>query len=509
MRRSFFRSVFTRLLVAFFSILLVTLLVQSLLLGAIYQANLQQRQQQDMLTFTQNLASSASEVPRVNVGTDFLRSVRSDANFRAVVNNAARQYDSIIWLADAFNNVIQVETGENTLGDQVPDGTIRVGESARFLFDRVFKGETIMIEGTLDGLFRTPMMTVGVPIYSGSTVVGAVITHVQVHAMAPLYALVNWTAVRVAIVASLVGFVLIYGIARRIILPLRQMRNAAGEIAANRFDGPIPVTSDDEVGDLVRAFNRMSEQLRAQEQLRSGFVANVSHELRSPLTSMQGFTQGMLDGTIPREEHPKYLAIIHSETQRLTKLIRELLDLSQIESGKFPLHIRRFDANELIRRVLIRFLDKMEERGIEIDVDFREDYCYVDADTDRIEQVIINLVDNAIKYTPEGGGQISIWTHIAGGKAMISVTDTGMGIPAEDLPYIFERFYKVDKAHTVKTGTGLGLAIVKKIIDQHGGAVTVRSQLGKGTTFMVELPASASQEHAAPEPAEEKDTGDA
>ncbi len=503
-----FRSVFTRLLVVFFTILVITLLVQSALLSAIYQENLRDRQQQDMVIYTQNLANSASEIPMVSLGEDFLYSIRLNANFRAVLNNAARQYKSVIWLADGFNNVVQVTLGDaEDDNNRVQNGTLQVGAKSRYLFNKIFDGETVIMEGTLDGIFTTPMMTVGAPIYSGDTVVGAVITHVQLQSMAPVYEMVSMTAARVAVVAAFVGFVLIYGIARRIVMPLRRMRDAAGEIARNRFDKPMPVTSQDEVGDLVQAFNQMAEQLRRQEQLRSGFIANVSHELRSPLTSMQGFAQGMLDGTIPQEEHGKYLTIIHSETQRLTKLIRELLDLSQIESGNFPLHIKRFDINELIRRVLIRFLDKMEEKGIEIEVDFKEDYCYVDADADRMEQVVINLVDNAIKFTP-GGGKITVWTHTASDTAMISVTDTGTGIPEEDIPYIFERFYKVDKSHTGKMGTGLGLAIVKKIMDQHNGSVSVRSQLGKGTSFVVELKASKNQAHPALESGEESVTGD-
>lgn len=489
-----FRSVFTKLWVASSAILLVTLLVQSTLLGAIYQENLHERQKRDMIVFTQNLASSASDIPSVVRGVDFLYSIRRDESFRAVLGNAARQYKALIWLTDGMNDVIEVITDDTDDDQKSPNGILRIGSRSQYLFSKLRNGETVFMEGTLDGMFPDPMMTVGVPIYSGDVVVGAVVTHVQRQSMDSVYSMVNLAAAQVAIVAAFVGFALIYSITRRMVMPLRRMRDAAGEIAKNRFDEPLPITTQDEVGDLVSAFNQMAEQLQKQEQLRSGFIANVSHELRSPLTSMQGFAQGMLDGTIPLEDHGKYLGIIHSETQRLSKLIRELLNLSQIESGKFPLHIQRFDANELIRRVLIRYLDNMDEKGIEMEVDFKEEYCYVDADADRMEQVIINLIDNAIKFTPNGG-KISIWTHVASDRAILAVADTGSGIPLEDQPYIFERFYKVDKAHTGKTGTGLGLAIVKKIIDQHDGSVTVRSQMGKGTSFVVEVRASDNQDY--------------
>jgi signal transduction histidine kinase len=246
------------------------------------------------------------------------------------------------------------------------------------------------------------------------------------------------------------------------------------------------VKSRDEIGQLAMSFNTMAEELKKQEDLRSGFVANVSHELRSPMTSIHGFAQGMLDGTIPQEDHQKYLEVIVGETRRLNKLIRELLDLSQIESGKFPLHMQVFDVNELISRVLITFEEKIVSKSLEIEVDFKQDKAMVQADPDRIEQVVINLLDNAVKFTGEGGN-IKIWSHGTQDKMLIGVSDNGPGIPEEDQPYVWERFYKVDKSHSGKKGTGLGLSIVKKIIDQHGERITLQSQPGGGATFVFSL----------------------
>ena len=174
------------------------------------------------------------------------------------------------------------------------------------------------------------------------------------------------------------------------------------------------------------------------------------------------------------------------ETRRLNKLIRELLDLSQIESGKFPLNIQPFDVNELISRVLITFEEKIVSKSLDIDVDFRQDKAMVLADPDRIEQVVINLLDNAVKYTNESG-RVKIWTHGASDKILVGISDDGPGIPEEDQPYIWERFYKVDKSHTGNTGTGLGLSIVKKIIDQHSERITLQSGPGSGTVFTFSL----------------------
>ena len=212
----------------------------------------------------------------------------------------------------------------------------------------------------------------------------------------------------------------------------------------------------------------MAEDLDRLEKTRREFVSNVSHELRSPLTSMQGFIGGMMDGTIPEGERDKYLQIVWDETKRLNKLITTLLDLSHIESGKTPLTRTRFDVNEMICRVLVRQETRINEKNLNVDIDFQNETCFVDADADRIEQVIVNLVDNAIKYGREDGGTLSLRTREEGNQARVIVADDGPQIPPEDLPQIFERFYKVDKAHTTGKGTGLGLAIVKSIIDQHG-----------------------------------------
>jgi signal transduction histidine kinase len=168
-------------------------------------------------------------------------------------------------------------------------------------------------------------------------------------------------------------------------------------------------------------------------------------------------------------------------------LIKDLLDLSQIESGDFPLRLADFDINKLLRQVLVRYADRGEAKGLEMEVDFRQESCFCRADVDRIEQVLNNLVDNAVKYTPENG-RIAIWTHDTGQRTLVSISNTGPGIPSEDLPYVFERFYKTDKSHTDKTGTGLGLAIARKIVTQHGGNLSVRSTPGKETCFLMGLP---------------------
>jgi signal transduction histidine kinase len=228
----------------------------------------------------------------------------------------------------------------------------------------------------------------------------------------------------------------------------------------------------------------MAEALSKLEESRRNFVASVSHELRSPLTCIQGYVQGIRDGTIPERDRDRYLDVVLSEAQRLTKLVSELLDLSRFESGKFPMHFESFDINELIAVEMLKFEGRIEEKHILVEINFREERLIVRADRERIRQVVTNLIDNAVKFLADRG-ELTVVTQQIDGKCYVTVKDNGPGISAEDLPFIFERFYKADKAHTSGLGTGLGLAIVRRILEQHGQ--TIRASSGGGATFTFTL----------------------
>ena len=193
----------------------------------------------------------------------------------------------------------------------------------------------------------------------------------------------------------------------------------------------------------------------------------------------------MLDGTIPPEMHGQYLQVVVDETQRLAKLINNLLNLSRIENEETSLAFSHFELNEMIRRVLISRMTQIDDKNLEIEVDFQDDTCFVHADADQIQQVIINLLDNAVKYTPSHG-TVSLSTRTEKDRVFMRIKDNGMGIPASDAPYIFDRFYKVDKAHTVGKGTGLGLAICKRIMERHGQQIRLVSGEG-GAEFEITL----------------------
>jgi signal transduction histidine kinase len=289
------------------------------------------------------------------------------------------------------------------------------------------------------------------------------------------------------IVSALISIVLVYIFSLRITKPLKQISNAAKVIAGGEFSRRLSIDTEDEIGELAKAFNQMVAALQNLEEMRRGFIANVSHELRTPMTSISGFIEGILDGTIPPEKQKDYLEIVKEEVMRLNRLVNELLDLARMEAGEIHIVTKDFNINELIRRCIIKLESLIMEKNLEIVANFEEEDVFVRADIDAIERVILNLIHNAVKFTPEEG-IICLSTSIQKDNVLISVADNGIGMEKEELDMIWDRFYKSDKSRSRdKLGTGLGLAIVKNLINEHGQDVWAESEAGRGTTFYFTL----------------------
>ena len=248
------------------------------------------------------------------------------------------------------------------------------------------------------------------------------------------------------------------------------------------------VTMDNSAEEIVKAVNATADEYARLAQVRKTFVANASHELRSPLTSVQGFLQAVLDGTATEADKEKYLKIAFSETKRLNALITSMLDLSRLDSGKNPLVLTKFDINTIINEIVAKFEPALIKKALQVNVEFSREICYVFADKDKIIQVITNLLDNAIKYSP-AYSRIILTTNIHENKVYVTVRDFGYGINKKDQMLIWDTFYMTDKSRSpVKTkGSGLGLSIVKKIIDEHGEVIWVESSRGAGATFIFTL----------------------
>ena len=289
-----------------------------------------------------------------------------------------------------------------------------------------------------------------------------------------------------AIVAVIVAAIIIYYFAKKIIInPLNEINIAARRLARGDVGKRVNITSNDEIGELANSFNVMAESIEESDKNRRDFISNVSHELRSPITSIKGFVAGILDGVIPKDKENYYLNIVYDEIRRLSRLVIDLLDISAMEEGKFKLNMVEFDINILIKQCIAKFDGKIRNKGVNVEVTFGREHEFVYADRDRLIQVLTNIIDNAMKYSNDNGN-IKITTNDKGSKVYVSVFNNGPLFKDEELARIWDRFYKSDKARTNKDSTGLGLPIVRLILAQHGEDIWVNNeQDGVRFTFTI------------------------
>ncbi len=343
--------------------------------------------------------------------------------------------------------------------------------------------------GRLGGLYQDAQYTAGTVLRSRD---GQELGYVLVSSPATAlgdYVLDNLkTYVLSALAVLILAFIVLYIITYRLVRPLRQMAAITRRFSQGDFSGRVHVRGSDEITELGNALNGMAVSLSSLEDMRRSFVANVSHELKTPMTTISGFIDGILDGTVPPEKRADYLRIVSEETKRLSRLVGAMLNLSRIDSGQLRMTPTSFDLTAVTCSTLMSFEQRIESKSLSIE---GLDVCQpqtVYADYDLIQQVVYNLVDNAVKFT-EAGGTLSFAVTGAEGRTYFAVRNTGEGIPAPEMPHLFERFYKSDRSRGLdKSGTGLGLYIVKSIIDLHGGEITVRSVEGEYCEFVFWLP---------------------
>lgn len=299
------------------------------------------------------------------------------------------------------------------------------------------------------------------------------------------------TVVSAALLVLLAILIAVYFISDRVTGPLRGMCTAAQQFANGNFDArvPVPANGRDEVVQLAESFNQMAESLENLENLRNAFIANVSHDLRTPMTTIIGFIEEIRDGVIPESEQDHYLEIISNEAKRLSRLVSSLLDISRIQAGDRKFTPAPFDICEMGCVILISFEQQIDEKKLDVGFECDEDRMTVLADHDAIYQIFYNIVHNAVKFSVPGGALKIRIRADRDRKVLVSVYNEGQGISTEDLPYVFERFYKSDKSRGLdKSGVGLGLFIAKTIIQAHGERIWVESEAGKWCEFHFTLP---------------------
>jgi len=358
---------------------------------------------------------------------------------------------------------------------------------------RVFANGMVSDMGLVQGLYEESRYVVGMPILDSFTrqPVGLVIVSTPVSKALSLLDKMADTSVLVSVLVVLMSVVVITLMARKQSSPLQDMARAASAFGHGQLDARVSIDegSPREVQELALAFNNMASSLQKSEYQRQEFVANVSHELKTPMTTISGYVDGMLDGTIPPERHDHYMRLVSQETKRLSRLVRSMLDISRMQNQAeiSPEKLMRFDLCECVGQVLITFEQKIVDKKLHVEISFPEHGVYTLASKDAITQVVYNLVDNAVKFCPQGG-TLTVTIREGDDKLYTTVSNDGETIPPEELPLVFDRFHKLDKSRAQnRDGWGLGLYIVKTLIDHHGENISVTSQNGK-TEFTFTLP---------------------
>lgn len=418
-----------------------------------------------------------------NTITDTFCEIKSSgymAELNRIGNSVANSSNTTVFFVDKDGSVFSSSKNNENVSP-----IITVSST---IMKQLIKNGSYSENGTLNGIYPKQYYTYAKTLVDSSGIYGAVFISGPADDVQSLTtSMMNMSLITSACVLIIL-FVIIYCYVRSMFAPLRSMSDAAKAMANGDFSKRVDENRNDEIGELAKSFNAMSASLESLETMRSSFVANVSHELKTPMTTIGGFIEGILDGTIPKEKQNKYLTVVADEIKRLSTLVNSMLSLSKLDSNQAELKCSKVDIVDIICKVVISFERQLESKNIEfigMD-DFKR--VIIECDGDMIYQVIYNLFDNAVKFTPEGG-YISIFVSEYNSSIKIYIKNSGVGIPAEEIQHVFERFYKTDKSRSVdKTGVGLGLYIVKNILHYHNGSVSVKSVEGMYTQFTVSLP---------------------
>ena len=402
----------------------------------------------------------------------------TESDAQMILSGIETQLDAAVWFVSKDGKVILSAQSGNypSAPDSIKD------------FDPAESGSDRSQTGDYHGYFDNDVITVTVPVTYGYFPKGYLMIHQYTSVVDTMTDTLMRGVYITFIVIFLLSFIILLAFHFLVYRPLHKITEAATQYASGNLEYEIPVTTEDEMGYLSASLNYMSSQLRDMEDYQKKFVANVSHDFRSPLTSIKGYVEAMADGTIPPEMQGKYLNIILFETERLTDLTRDLLTLNEFDTKDLLLDKTDFDIHEVIRNTAASFEGTCTAKKISIELLLATRTLYVHADQHKIQQVLYNLLDNAIKFSnPES--TITIETTPRGDKVYTSVKDYGIGIPKSSINKIWERFYKSDLSRGKdKKGTGLGLSIVKEIIQAHNENINVISTEGVGTEFIFSLP---------------------
>ena len=428
---------------------------------------------------------AAKQVSLLQQGEDLPQLSEEDRDrMQRAIGIVSETSDSSLLLADAQGNVVLAAGFDQALGAQIP----------RNVLDQMAGGQKAMFDsGTLGGVYDKGQYTAGCVLTDAAGQVrGYAFASSNSSALNGYVADMFSTFILSAGLMLLISSLLSVVFTTRLTLPLRRIAEAARKFGAGDFSTRVPVEGEDEVAQLAVTFNNMAANLEAIDSSRSNFMGNIAHELRTPMTSVKGFVDGMLDGTIPPELYNHYLGVVSQEVGRLTRLIQNMLDISKLEAGEYQVNARSYDVWESITGAALAAEQRIESGKIQIQ-GLVPERTMVYADPDLVHQVVYNLLDNAIKFTPEEG-IIRFGVTRSGGQVTVSIWNTGPGIAPEALPFVFDRFFKEDRSRGLNTrGSGLGLHICKVLVNLSGGKIWVESQEGEWCRFSFTLPAEGAK----------------
>ena len=419
----------------------------------------------------------------------YTNSTLSLEDFQGQMEALGTYLDADIWVVDNQKRVL-FDSSDSEVGQKAQNAEYKILTD----FDTADFGSRYYMIGDFYSSYSEDVLTVFSPVTSNYRVQSYVLIHTPISRItgSMVNGFMNIAFFTIAIV-FLCAFVILLFFTHTVYRPLHKITTVAQTYAKGDFTHKISVHSNDEIGYLANTMNYMANELNTLEDDQRKFISNVSHDFRSPLTSIKGYVEAMLDGTIPPEMQEKYLNIILFETERLNKLTQSLIDLNKFGRHGIMLDISDFDINRIIKTTILTFEGTCNKKGLSFDLVLTGQELFVTGDMSKIQQVLYNLIDNATKFSHTNSA-IKIETSIKNEKVLISVKDSGIGIPADSIKKIWDRFYKTDLSRGKdKKGTGLGLSIVKEIIQAHNEHINVISTEGVGTEFIFTLPLSQEE----------------
>ncbi|MBQ7499345.1 MAG: HAMP domain-containing histidine kinase [Clostridia bacterium] len=481
-----FKNVFTKYISAFMVIIVVGFTILGIFVLTLfnnYSVNLKRDMMENMSNLVVNYLSSS-----YNVSTEerFNRIINHNYNLiKGFISTLSpfKDDDISILIVDLDGHVL-INADRDDLDENIIINTIPKNQINRI----IEKGGFAKITGLKGVVFKEDYLSYANPIIGDdSNVTGIVLVYSSSGSMKNISDSLIRTMVLTSLWVILISLVAVYFITEKSIGPIREMSKAAKSFSRGKFDVRVPVKGNDEIANLAKAFNNMAASLGDLENTRRTFLGNVSHDLRTPMTTISGFIDGILDGKIPPEKYHHYLSIVRDEVKRLSRLVMTLLDLTKIQAGERKIVFQPFDICEMARQILISNEQRIDKKMLDVEFETDEDRMIVSADKDAIYQIFYNICDNAVKFAYEKG-KLRIRIIKRDKKIYVSVYNDGVGIPEDELPHVFDQFYKSDKSRGLdKTGVGLGMFIAKTIIDAHEQEIWVKSVHNEYCEFIFTL----------------------